>query len=55
MPGYDSVIALEGQNKVLTVLFHFTFLARFAKGSIQKVIAHIAGELENAKGLLRAK
>lgn len=54
MPGYDSVIGPEGQDTVLTVYLHFTFLAKFAKRSIQKVIAHITAELENAKGLLES-
>ncbi len=54
MPGYDSVIAPQGQNTVLTVYLHFTFLAKFAKRSIQKVVAHITGELEHAKELLES-
>jgi hypothetical protein len=54
MPGYDSVIAPEGQNTVLTVYLHFTFLAKFAKRSIRKVITHITGELENARGSLES-
>ncbi|MEI7826363.1 MAG: hypothetical protein WCI87_00975 [Euryarchaeota archaeon] len=52
MPGYDSIIEPEGQNTVLNVCLHFTFLAKFAKKSIQRVIIHITEELENAKDLL---
>lgn len=52
MPGNDSIIEPEGQNTILTVYLHFTFLAKFAKKSIQRVIIHITEELENAKDLL---
>ncbi len=54
MPGYDSVIAPQGQDTVLTVYLHFTFLARFARNSIQKVVTHITEELENAKAVLES-
>jgi hypothetical protein len=55
MPGYDSVIAPEGPNTVLTVYLNFTFLAKLAKRRIEKVVTHIQGELETAKSILEAE
>jgi len=52
MPGYDSIIEPKGGGSVVTVYLHFTFLAKFAKKSIQKVVAHIREELENSKSLI---
>ncbi len=54
MPGYDSVIAPNGPNTILTVYLRFTFLAKLAKRSVEKVLTHIAGELETAKDLLES-
>ncbi len=55
MPGYDSVIAPNGPNTILTVYLRFTFLAKLAKRSVEKVLTHIAGELETAKDLLESE
>jgi hypothetical protein len=52
MPGYDSVIEPTGEGTILTMYLHFTFLAKFAKRSRQKVVAHITEELKTSKRLI---
>ncbi len=52
MPRYDSVIEPAGEETIVTIYLHFTFLMKFAEKSRHKVVAHIREELETSKSLI---
>jgi hypothetical protein len=52
MARYDSVIEPTEESFILTIYLHFTFLAKFAEKSRQKVVAHMREELKASKRLI---
>lgn len=50
----DNIIEPSADGCVLKVLLHFTALAKLAKRARQRVVRHIASELEESKRLIEA-
>jgi uncharacterized protein YndB with AHSA1/START domain len=52
LPRVENVLEPKGEGCLLTTNLHFTFLAKLAKKSMQKVIEHVTGELKEMRNIL---
>lgn len=48
----EEILKPEGDGCLLTTNLHFTFLAKMFKGSRDKVVQHIKGELEEMRDII---
>lgn len=55
LPRVEEILELEGEGCLLITNLHFTFLAKLAKKSMQKVVEHITGELKEMKNILEGQ
>ncbi len=51
----ENILEPKGEDCTLITNLHFTFLAKIAKKSKQKVVKHITGELEEMRDILESR